>query len=85
MDGPNWSDLAAAAKIITLSQTQRNIIYYLYMESQKMVQMHLFTKQKQIHWHRKQTYGYQRKKVEVGVEGLNQELGFKGYTLLCLK
>ena len=29
----------------------------------KMIQMKLFTKQKQTHSHRKQTYGYQRGKV----------------------
>ena len=30
------------------------------MKSKIMVQMNLFTKQKQTHRHRKQTYGYQR-------------------------
>ena len=30
------------------------------MESKKKIQMNLFTKQKQTHRHRKQTYGYQR-------------------------
>ena len=31
-----------------------------------MIQMNLFTKQKQTHRHRKQTYGYQRGKVGGG-------------------
>jgi len=30
------------------------------MESLKMIQMKLFTKQKEIHRYRKQNYGYQR-------------------------
>ena len=35
---------------------------------QKMIQMNLFTKQKQTHRHRKQTYGYQRGKVGGSLE-----------------
>ena len=31
-----------------------------YMWKQKVIQMNLFTKQKQTHRHRKKTYGYQR-------------------------
>ena len=34
-----------------------------------MVQMNLFTKQKETHRHRKQTYGYQRGKGGVGSIG----------------
>ena len=41
------------------SQRKTNIWYSLYVESQKMVQMNLFTKQRQSHRCRKQTYGYQ--------------------------
>ena len=37
-----------------------NIIYHFYVESEKLIQMNLFTKQKQTHRHRKQIYGYQR-------------------------
>ena len=44
--------------------------------------MNLFTKQKQTHRHRKQTYGYQRGKVGGGI---NQEFGVKIYTLLYTK
>jgi len=32
----------------------------LQVESKKVIQMNEFTKQKQTHKHRKQTYGYQR-------------------------
>ena len=32
------------------------------MDPRKMIQMNLFTKQKQTHRHRKQTYDYQREK-----------------------
>ena len=43
--------------------------------------MNLYTKQKQTHRHRKQTYGYQRGEVE----GINQEFGINIYTLLYIK
>ena len=42
-----------------------------------MIQMNLFTKQKQTHRHRKQTYGYQKKK-----RGINWEFGINRYTLV---
>ena len=46
-----------------VSQTETNIIgYHLHMESKKMIEMNLFTKQKQTHRHRKQIYGYQKGK-----------------------
>ena len=42
-----------------VSQTKTNIIcYHLYVESKKNDTMNLFTKQKQSHRCRKQTYGY---------------------------
>ena len=59
MDGPRdyhtkWSK----------SDRERHIIWYhLYVESKKMIQMNLFTKQKQTHRPRKQTYGCQRVKL----------------------
>ena len=44
-----------------VSQRKTSIIWYhVYVESKKMMQMSLFTKQKYIHIHRKQLYGYQR-------------------------
>ena len=55
MDGPRdyhtkWSK----------SDRERQI-YHLYVESnKKMIQMNLFTRQKQTHSSRNQTYGYQR-------------------------
>ena len=45
--------------------------------------MNLFTKQKQTHRHRTQTYGYQRGKVGGG--GINQESGINIHTLLYIK
>ena len=44
---------------------ERQILYDItYMWNlKKMIQMNLFTKQKQTHRCRKQTYGYQREKV----------------------
>ena len=44
-----------------VSQRKTNIIYHLYMDSKKITQINLFTKQKQIH-RKKQIYGYQRVK-----------------------
>ena len=43
--------------------------------------MNLFTKQKQTHRHRKQTYGYQSGKGG----GVNWEFGINRYTLLSIK
>ena len=58
-----WMDL----EIIVLSEVRQrktNIIWYhLYAESKKMIQMNLFTKQKQTHRLRERTYGYQRGRV----------------------
>ena len=44
--------------------------------------MNLFTKQKQTHRHRKQTYGYKRGK---GQGGINQEIGSNIYMVLYIK
>ena len=38
-------------------QRKTNIIYHLYVESKKMIQINLFTKEKLTHRHGKQTYG----------------------------
>ena len=46
-----------------------------------MIQMNLYTKQKYIHRHRKQTQGYQRERGG----GINQELGISIYSLLYIK
>ena len=48
----------------------------------KRIQMNLFTKQKQTHRLRKQTYGYQRGKVGGGI---NWEVGINIDTLLYIK
>ena len=43
------------------SQIKKNIIWYhLYVKSNEMIQMNLFTKQKQSYRSWNQTYGYQR-------------------------
>ena len=42
------------------SDRETNIVYHLYVESGKMIQVNLFTKQRQSHRHRKQTYGERR-------------------------
>ena len=45
--------------------------------------MNLFSKQKETHRQRKQTYGYQREKGDGG--GINCEAGINIYTQLCIK
>ena len=50
-----------------ISQRQRQISYRLDVESKKMIQMNLFTKQKETDRHRKQTYSYQRGKGQGGI------------------
>ena len=59
-----WMDL----EIIKLNEVRprkTSILWYqLYVESEIIIQMNLFTKQKQIHRLRKQTYDYQKGKVE---------------------
>ena len=55
---------------ITLNEVnQTNDISYMW--NLKMIQMNFFTKQKQSHRHRKQTYSYQRRKGE----GINWSMG----------
>ena len=51
-------------EIIILNEVRERQISYdiTYMWNNKMIQMNLFTKQKQAHKHRKQIYGYQRGK-----------------------
>ena len=50
-----WMDLEIIIPS-EVNQTKTNIIlYHLYVESKKMIQMNLITKQKQTHRHRKQT------------------------------
>ena len=48
------------------SQTNINIWYHLYVKSENMTQMNLFTKQKQTHGLIEQTRGY-RRKVGTGI------------------
>ena len=56
-----WMDLEIIILSIVYSKLDRERqTYHSYVESKKMIQMNLFTKEKQTHKHRKQTYGYQR-------------------------
>ena len=49
-------------------QRKTSYVTYIWNLKKKMIQMNLFTKQKQTHRHRKQTYGYQRGKGDkVGI------------------
>ena len=52
-----WMNLG---NIILNKVRERKILYHLYVESKKIIQMNLLTKQ--THRHRKQTDGYQRGK-----------------------
>ena len=62
-----WMDLG----IILQSDVQTNIIqYHVYVKSKRMVQMNLFTKEKQTHRHRKQTYGYHSREGEGSLLGV---------------
>ena len=58
-----------------------NIIHHLYVESKKMIQMNLCTKQKQTYRLQNQTYGYQRGRGG----GINMEFGCNRYTPLHIK
>ena len=66
-----WRDLEG----IMLSEiNQRQILYDItYIWNLKIIQMNLYTKQKQTHRHRKQTHGYQR--VEGEGEGQTGSMG----------
>ena len=75
-------------KIVILSevsQTEKEtyLMILLYAESKKeMIQMNLFTKEKQTHRPREGTYAYQG---EGWKEGIVREFGIDKYTLLYLK
>ena len=58
-----WVDLENSI-LSQVSQTEKvnSTWYHLYVESKKLIQMNLCTKEKQTHRHRKQTYSYQREK-----------------------
>ena len=58
-----WMNLEMVV-ISEVNHKKTNIIYHLYADSKEMIQMNLFTKQRQIHRHRIQTYSYQRGREE---------------------
>ena len=64
-----WMDLEGIM-LSEISQAKTNIWYQLYVESKKMIQVNLFTKQKQTHRLGKHTYGYQRGKGAGGRDKL---------------
>ena len=80
-----WMDL----EIVILSEVsytekdKYHDIAYMWNLEKMMIQTNLYTKQKQTHRHRKQTYSYQRGKGGWG--GINQEFGINIYTLLYMK
>ena len=80
-----WMDV----EIVIISEvrqrkTNKLIWYHLYVDSTKLIQMNLFTKQKQTHRLRKRSYGYQE--MEGGcVEGIVTEFVIDMYTWLYLK
>ena len=58
-----WMDLEIRSK----SDRERQISYditYMWNLMKKMIQMNLFTRQKETHRSQKQTYGYQRGNVQ---------------------
>ena len=69
-----WMDLEISI-LSEVSQTKTNIWYRLYAESKKMIQMNLFTKQKQT----------QRMNWWLLGGGIDWEFGIDMYTLLYLK
>ena len=73
-----WMDL----EIIILSEVSQTAKDKYMWNLKKMIQMNLFTKQKQAHRYRKQIYGYQRRK---GWGRINQEFGISRYKLLYIK
>ena len=56
-------------EIIILSEVRKRRLDIVYMESKKMIQMNLFTKQKYTDRYRKEIYGYQRGKQVIGLGG----------------
>ena len=51
---PTWMNLESII-LSEVSQKRRQISYHLYVESKKMIQLNLFTKQKQTHGLKEQT------------------------------
>ena len=51
-----------------VSHTKMNVLSLTYdIQKRKMIEMSLFTKQKQPHRHKKQTYGYPKGKMREGI------------------
>ena len=56
-----WMDLESVI-LSELSQRKANTILYRFYVASQIIQMKVYTKQKQTYIHRKQTYGFQRRK-----------------------
>ena len=76
-----WMDLEIII-LSEVSQTEKDKYDVTYVESNKVIQMNLITKQKQTHRYTKQTYDYKRGK---GKEEGYIMLGISRYTLLYIK
>ena len=59
-----WMDLEIAIPSKVTQEKTGIIWYHLYVESKTVIQMNLFSKQKQTNSYRKQTCAYQRGKVQ---------------------
>ena len=77
-----WMDLEIVILSEIYQRKTNTIWYHLHVESFKMTQINLLTKQKQSHRYRRQTHGYQRGKVGGGK--INWEFGIDMYMLLLL-
>ena len=55
-----WMDLEKLYLMKSVRQRKTILYDIIYMWNLKIIQMNLYTKQKQTQRHRKQTYGYQR-------------------------
>ena len=53
-------EISILSKVSQMEKDNYHMISLVCGIEKKMIQMNLFTKQKQTHRHRKQTYGYQR-------------------------
>ena len=75
-----WMNLEIIILSVHESGKERQIHDITYMWNLKMIQMNLFTAQKQTHRFRKQTYGYQRGRGG----GINWEYGINRDTPLYI-
>ena len=77
-----WMDL----EIVILSEVRKRQTLYdiTYVESKKIIEMNLFTKQKQI-YRQKDIFVFFKPVVTKGGKGINLEYGINRYTVLYIK